>query len=73
MAEKLAAADFGISLFFFRVDVYLRMRDDLAALGCDRPGLPGIMPMLSPEVIRRFAAMNGAWFPEELAARVDAS
>ncbi len=71
LASKLDAADFGITQFFFRAEDYLRMRDDLAALGCDRPVLPGIMPMLNPEVIRRFAAMNGAWFPEDLAAEVD--
>ena len=70
LASKLDAADFGITQFFFRAVDYLRMRDDLAALGCDRPVLPGIMPMLNPEVIRRFAAMNGAWFPDDLAQRV---
>lgn len=70
LAEKLEAADFGITQFFFDSGAYLRMRDDLAALGCTRPVLPGIMPMLNPAVIRRFAAMNGARFPEELALAV---
>lgn len=70
LAEKLEAADFGITQFFFDSEAYLRMRDDLAALGCTRPVLPGIMPMLNPAVIRRFAAMNGARFPEELALAV---
>lgn len=73
LADKLTSADLGITQFFFRAEDYLRMRDDLARLGCDRPVLPGIMPMLNPSVIRRFAAMNGAWFPEDLAARVDAA
>lgn len=70
LARKLSAADFGITQFFFDADDYLRMRDDLAAAGCDTPVLPGIMPLLNPEVIRRFAAMNGASFPEDLAAAV---
>lgn len=70
LAEKLEAADFGITQFFFEAEHYLRMRDDLEALGCTKPVLPGIMPMLNPTVIRRFAAMNGASFPEDLAQRV---
>ena len=70
LAEKLEAADLGITQFFFDSADYLRMRDDLAALGCTRPVIPGIMPMLNPDVIRRFAVMNGASFPEELAAAI---
>lgn len=70
LAAKLEAADFGITQFFFESADYLRMRDDLAALGCTCPVLPGIMPMLNPDVIRRFAVMNGASFPDELAAAV---
>ena len=70
LAAKLESADFGITQFFFDSGAYLRMRDDLARLGCDTPVLPGIMPLLNPSVIRRFAAMNGASFPEELAAAV---
>jgi methylenetetrahydrofolate reductase (NADPH) len=72
VAEKLAAADFGISNMFFRPELYFRMVEDLAALGCDSPILPGITIMSNPETIRRFAAMNGAWFPEDLAAEIDA-
>ena len=70
LADKLALADVGITQFFFRAGDYFSMVDDLARLGCDTPVLPGIMPMLNPEVIRRFATMNGAYFPDELAAKV---
>lgn len=74
LADKLNRADFGITQFFFDAAHYVRMRDDLDALGCSTPVLPGIMPMVNPTVIRRFAAMNGTSFPEDLAARVaDAS
>lgn len=73
LAEKLAAVDFGITQFFYDADVYLRMVDDLGALGCDTPVLPGIMPMLNTTTIRRFAKMNAAAFPEELASRIDAA
>ena len=44
LAIKLAAADFGITQFFFEVDDYLRMLDELAELGCTTPVLPGVMP-----------------------------
>ena len=71
LAAKLEGADFGITQFFFDADHYSRMVDDLAALGCETPVLPGIMPMLNPATIRRFAEMNRASFPEELADRVE--
>lgn len=70
LADKLNRADFGITQFFFDAGHYRRMRDDLDALGCTTPVLPGIMPMVNPAVIRRFAAMNGTSFPEDLAQAV---
>lgn len=70
LAEKLELADFGLTQFFFRADDYRRMVDDLADLGCETPVIPGIIPMLNPETIRRLAAMNGAYFPEDLAQQV---
>lgn len=73
LAAKLEAADFGITQFFYSSDDYFRMVDDLGALGCHKPVIPGVMPMLNPSVIRRFATMNGAWFPEDLAARVESA
>jgi len=71
LAEKLEAADFGITQFFFDADDYLRMVDDLAGLGSSTPVLPGIVIVSSPATIRRFAQMNGAKFPEDLAGRID--
>ncbi len=73
LAAKLQAADLGITQFFFDADDYFRMVDDLAALGCDTPVLPGVMPLANPTSIKRFADMAGARFPEELAARVEAA
>ena len=73
LAAKLQAADLGITQFFFDADDYFRMVDDLSALGCDTPVLPGVMPLSNPTTIRRFADMAGARFPEELAARVEAA
>lgn len=73
LAEKLEMADFGITQFFFDADDYFRMVDDLAALGCDTPVIPGVQPLANPGAVRRFALMNAATFPEELAAVVDAA
>lgn len=72
LAEKLANSDLGISQFFFDAEDYFRMVDELAALGCDTPVHPGVMPMTNPSGVRRMAGMAGATFPEELAARVEA-
>lgn len=72
LAAKLCAADFGITQFFFRAADYLRMRDELAALGCDTPVIPGIMPIHSLAAITRMAAMSGAAVPPEVVSRVAA-
>jgi len=73
LAEKLSMADLGITQFFFDADDYFRMVDELAALGCDTPVHPGVMPMTNPVGVRRMAAMSGATFPEDLAERVEAA
>lgn len=72
LAEKLALADFAITQFFFGVDDYWRMVDDLARRGCDKPVLPGIMPFISAEGLRRMAAINNTRIPADLDARLDA-
>ncbi|MEX0592767.1 MAG: methylenetetrahydrofolate reductase [Nitriliruptoraceae bacterium] len=71
LAAKLAAADFGVTQFFFDIEVYLRMVDDLAARGCTTPVIPGIMPVTDVRQIQRFAELSGAQFPPQLAARLD--
>jgi methylenetetrahydrofolate reductase (NADPH) len=72
LAEKLRAADFGITQFFFRAEDYFRMVEDLAALGVDTPVLPGIMAFVNVPGLRRMAAMNGTVIPDALQARLDA-
>jgi methylenetetrahydrofolate reductase (NADPH) len=73
LAHKLALADFAVTQFFFRTEDYERLRDELAALGCDRPVIPGVMPFVSAAGVRRMAAMNGTAIPAPLAARLDAA
>ncbi len=72
LAAKLEAADFAVTQFFFEAGDYLRMVEDLAALGCDRPILPGIMPVTNLAQITRFAELSGATFPAWLTQRLTA-
>jgi methylenetetrahydrofolate reductase (NADPH) len=69
LAAKLDMADFGITQFFFEAEPYLRMIDELAALGCTKPVLPGIMPVTNAGQVQRFAQLAGAEFPPALAER----
>jgi len=73
LAEKLNAADFGITQFFFDCDDYFRMVDELAALGCDTPVLPGVIPVVNPASVRRFAGMNGSAVDEALWGRLEST
>lgn len=71
LATKLAASDFAVTQFFFDASDYRRMVDELDALGVDRPVLPGIMPVINPASIRRFADGANAKRPTEMWARLD--
>jgi methylenetetrahydrofolate reductase (NADPH) len=75
LAAKLAQADFAITQFFFEVDDYLRMIDELAVLGSSTPVLPGIMPPGAASLagLKRMAAMNGSVIPAPLLERLEAS
>jgi methylenetetrahydrofolate reductase (NADPH) len=68
LRQKLEAADFGITQFFFRADDYFRMVDEL---DIDRPVLPGIMAFVNVDGLRRMAALNATVIPPELQARLD--
>ena len=72
LAAKLAAADFGVTQFFFEADDYLRMVDELDALGCSTPVLPGIMPAVNVGGLVRMAGMNGSVVPPAMLERLEA-
>jgi methylenetetrahydrofolate reductase (NADPH) len=69
LAEKLRTADFAITQFFFEVDEYLGLVDDLARRQVTKPVLPGIMPVTALRSIPRMAEMGAAvppWAVERL-------
>lgn len=71
LATKLQYADFAITQFFFDIEHYLEMRDELAALGVHKPLVPGIMPISNLGQVTRMAHMSGADVPGWVIERVE--
>ena len=70
LVAKLEAADFAMTQFFFSIDDYLRLVDELAELGCDKPVLPGVMPVANVKGLIRMAGMNASAIPAPLLERL---
>jgi len=71
LASKLELADFAITQFSFLPEEQIRLRDELAALGCTTPVIPSVFPIVNVAGIKRMAAMNGSVIPEALLERLD--
>lgn len=71
LAAKLQRADFAVTQFFFDLDHYLSMVNDLADLGVTKPVIPGIMPVTNIAQVERMAELSGAAFPQWLRERLE--
>lgn len=71
LAGKLRVADFAVTQFFFELEHWLRLVDELAALDVHKPVLPGIMPVGNMAQVARMAKMSGAELPRWLVGRLE--
>ena len=71
LAEKLRAADFAITQFFFKAEEWSGLVEDLQKLGVDRPVIPGIMPIVNLSSIQRMAALSGCEVPADIVAQLE--
>lgn len=67
VAKVRAGADFAITQLFLEPEGFLRLRDRLAAAGCEVPLLPGIMPLTTMRTLHRGPELSGAPLPPGLA------
>jgi methylenetetrahydrofolate reductase (NADPH) len=66
-----AGADFAVTQMFFDEEEYFRLRDRVAAEGCDTPIVAGVMPVTSMRTIEKAELFSGAPFPPRLAAEFE--
>jgi methylenetetrahydrofolate reductase (NADPH) len=71
LAEKMKVSDFATTQFFFDLEHYVSLMNDLADLGVDKPVVPGIMPVTNIGQVERMAELSGAAFPDWLRARLE--
>ncbi|WP_370972545.1 methylenetetrahydrofolate reductase [Amycolatopsis sp. cg9] len=72
LVRKLrAGADFAIAQLFHDAEDFLRLRDRVAATGCDVPVLPGVMPLTTMRTLQTTIKLSGAPAPQKLLDRLE--
>jgi methylenetetrahydrofolate reductase (NADPH) len=71
-AKAAAGADFAVTQLFFRASDYFGLVERVRAAGSDIPILPGIMPILNLNAIRRQGELIGTDVPESVVTRIAA-
>ncbi|MFC6090424.1 methylenetetrahydrofolate reductase [Saccharothrix sp. BKS2] len=72
LVRKLrAGADFAIAQLFLDVEDFLRLRDRVAAAGCETVLLPGLMPLTTPRTLAKSVELSGAPVPPAVARRLE--
>jgi methylenetetrahydrofolate reductase (NADH) len=72
LVRKLrAGADFAIAQLFFTAEDFLRLRDRVAAAGCETILLPGLMPLTTPRTLAKTIELSGASAPRSLTDRLE--
>ena len=72
VAKVEAGAEFLISQLFYDADHFLACQDYLRNKGVKVPLIPGILPFLTADQIRRFTTLCGAKLPPDISRRLDA-
>jgi methylenetetrahydrofolate reductase (NADPH) len=72
VAKAHAGAEFAVTQMFFNAADYFDLVDRVRARGVDIPILPGIMPILNLNAIRRHGELIGTDVPEPVVARIAA-
>jgi methylenetetrahydrofolate reductase (NADPH) len=72
VAKAHAGAEFAVTQMFFRAGDYFALVDRVRERGVDMPILPGIMPILNLNAIRRQGELIGTEVPESVVSRISA-
>ena len=72
LAKEAAGANLAITQLFFHADDYLRFVDQARSAGVTMRILPGIMPVLSPQRLRRIVELTDEKLPTDLMRALEA-
>jgi len=70
-AKVEAGAEFIITQLFYDIDAFFEYEDHLRRRGVRVPVIPGILPFLSAEQIKRFTKLCGARLPDDVLRRME--